>query len=718
MHRLHPRQRLALGAVFALALAACTDRLLTPETPAPQPEPELQRELTCTANVASRVVSCDGPAPSTGGASGAILGGQNRIVKLTSTNFSYDEVTFEFDVTLQNLLGVTAGLAPQAMGTPDGVVADSIRIFFSDLPAATGEGSGTIEVLPDGTGFFTGADQPYYRYAGLLAPGATTAARRWRFSVPPTVTTFTFSVYVLAKLQPALVINEIMANPSAADDSLGEYIEIHNAGLDSVDLTGWRIASRSGSSTEQVTLAGPLGIPAGGHALIAARSNPARNGGITAHAEWGGTAIQLSNSTSATAPDFVALRYPSALGTRAAVDSVIWATGGATTAPPTARSRELLDPLADNTVMAGSAWNTAYRVSGEGDGEGNFDRGTPGEKNAPFVPVGPPARLSISPSFLVIDSLRQFRRFSAFAEDTLGQPATVSVTWTSLDPSIATIDATGLVTHVDTGQVQIVVTGAGLADTTLYSIFSYSPGPVYRNHVEFGQPSPGGAPGDTTDMILSRPEYILSYNAARGGPNWVSWNLNRTHFGRVPRAPTFYADTALKGVYLVTTNDYTNSGQTRGHMTQSEQRTQTRAANDATFFLSNILPQVEDLNTGPWQLLEEHTNDITRFHQREVYNIAGALYPATPQTLKGEGKVDIPSSTWKIVVVLPYGQGLADVTSAADLQVIAVNMPNTQGIRGNPWQMYVTTVDALEAATGYDFLAALPDDVEAAVEAN
>jgi hypothetical protein len=31
--------------------------------------------------------------------------------------------------------------------------------------------------------------------------------------------------------------------------------------------------------------------------------------------------------------------------------------------------------------------------------------------------------------------------------------------------------------------------------------------------------------------------------------------------------------------------------------------------------------------------------------------------------------------------------------------------------------MYVTTVDAIEAATGYDFLAGLPDDIEALVEA-
>ena len=73
------------------------------------------------------------------------------------------------------------------------------------------------------------------------------------------------------------------------------------------------------------------------------------------------------------------------------------------------------------------------------------------------------------------------------------------------------------------------------------------------------------------------------------------------------------------------------------------------------------------------------------------------------------------------------GQGLADVKSASDLQVIAIKMPNligvtgpasATGIRNVPWQNYVTTVDALEQATGYDLLAALPDVIERIVESN
>src|SRR5689334_14458205 len=63
-------------------------------------------------------------------------------------------------------------------------------------------------------------------------------------------------------------------------------------------------------------------------------------------------------------------------------------------------------------------------------------------------------------------------------------------------------------------------------------------------------------------------------------------------------------------------------------------------------------------------------------------------------------------------------QGLADVHSYSDVQVIAVIMPNVAGVRNVDWHTYETTVDAVEALSGYDLLSLLPDKIEAAVESN
>jgi DNA/RNA endonuclease G (NUC1) len=238
--------------------------------------------------------------------------------------------------------------------------------------------------------------------------------------------------------------------------------------------------------------------------------------------------------------------------------------------------------------------------------------------------------------------------------------------------------------------------------------------PVYRNHLEFGVPV-DSTPRD--DYRMDRRQYSLSYNSKRGGPNWVSWNLNRTHFGAAERCDCFAVDTQLPaGMVRIGSSDYIGSGYSRGHMVMSEERTATEADNASTFLMTNILPQRQDLNGGPWGKFEAYTNDLAGKENRELYIIAGGTYPATPATLNGAGRVAIPATTWKIVVVMKSGQGLADVHSASDLRVIAVDMPNVTGIASHDWTRYRTTVDAIEAATGYDFLDLLPDDIEKAVE--
>jgi len=48
--------------------------------------------------------------------------------------------------------------------------------------------------------------------------------------------------------------------------------------------------------------------------------------------------------------------------------------------------------------------------------------------------------------------------------------------------------------------------------------------------------------------------------------------------------------------------------------------------------------------------------------------------------------------------------------------VIAAVMPNDAGVRNVNWESYKTTIDSVEALSGYDVLAALPDAIERVVE--
>ncbi|MBD0319043.1 MAG: DNA/RNA non-specific endonuclease, partial [Gemmatimonadetes bacterium] len=220
----------------------------------------------------------------------------------------------------------------------------------------------------------------------------------------------------------------------------------------------------------------------------------------------------------------------------------------------------------------------------------------------------------------------------------------------------------------------------------------------------------------TNDYVIHRRTHSVSHNCAEGGPNWVSWNLNKTHYGDAARSSTFSSDAGLpSGCYRVVNSDYTNSGYDRGHMVRSEERTWSAEQNKQTFLMTNILPQYQDLNGGPWYKFEQYLQTQAQTYDKEIYIVAGGY--AYSGTLLNAGKVAIATRNYKIALLMPAGQGLAQATSTGALQVIAIDMPNTTGIASHSWETYRTTVDAIESKTGYDFLPLLTDAVETYWEA-
>ena len=310
----------------------------------------------------------------------------------------------------------------------------------------------------------------------------------------------------------------------------------------------------------------------------------------------------------------------------------------------------------------------------------------------------------------------------ATVRDPQGQVITTTVTWVSETPAVASIDANGVVHALSVGTYRVRATAADGITTATYTLdtqLATAGGTaVYGNNIEFGVPADGDA---SDDILVARAQFTSSFNPARGIPNWVSYNLEATHIGTQDRCDCFTYDPALpSSLPRYTTADYTGAGTfagygiDRGHLARSFDRSTGLLDNASTFYFSNIIPQAADNNQGPWAALENFLGDEARFQNREVYVIAGAA--GSKGTVKGEGKITIPAYTWKVAVTMPRDQGLLQVDDLSDLTVLAVLMPNDAGIRNVPWQTYETTVDAIEALTGYDLLDLLPDPVEIAVE--
>jgi endonuclease G len=127
--------------------------------------------------------------------------------------------------------------------------------------------------------------------------------------------------------------------------------------------------------------------------------------------------------------------------------------------------------------------------------------------------------------------------------------------------------------------------------------------------------------------------------------------------------------------------------------------------------MSNMLPQSADLNREAWRKLEEYCRYLVS-RKNELYIAAGGY---GSQGTLGEGKVTIPKDCWKVILVLPEGEN--DLSRIGPkTRVIAVDMPNRNGIADDPWQKYIVKVSDVEKATGLQFFSKLPKRVRAALK--
>lgn len=229
-------------------------------------------------------------------------------------------------------------------------------------------------------------------------------------------------------------------------------------------------------------------------------------------------------------------------------------------------------------------------------------------------------------------------------------------------------------------------------------------------HVEMGIPHDI----NSEQYIIIRPQYALDYISSLGQPRWVAWNLNKDWYGDVDRySGNFITDTSLPtGIMRIKHSDYTNSGFDRGHMVRSEERTQTVSDNKSTFLMTNIIPQIPELNRNTWLDLEYYCEDLCKNGNKELFIYSGPHFPAQLQFIND--KVAIPDSCFKIIVILERGQHYTDVSNST--KIIAVMMPNNTDVKNHEWTEYTRTVRQIEESTGLDFFTNLPQDLQDIIE--
>src|SRR4051794_19626790 len=118
-------------------------------------------------------------------------------------------------------------------------------------------------------------------------------------------------------------------------------------------------------------------------------------------------------------------------------------------------------------------------------------------------------------------------------------------------------------------------------------------------------------------------------------------------------------------------------------MCPSGDRTSTKEDNQATFSMTNMVPQSPNNNRKTWEKLETYCRRLVR-RGSELYIIAGPAgrggrgEKGYKTFIKArQGKILVPSKTWKVMLVLPEGvTNPKQVTTEA--RVIAVIVPNIE----------------------------------------
>ena len=245
--------------------------------------------------------------------------------------------------------------------------------------------------------------------------------------------------------------------------------------------------------------------------------------------------------------------------------------------------------------------------------------------------------------------------------------------------------------------------------------------PADGNNLLLGNPSKAvHSTASPNNYLMTTSNYTLSYNKSRGEPNWVSWYLGLSSLGSTDRLNNFRADGTLPtGWYEVQANGYSGSGFDRGHNCPSADRSSSVAANSSTFLMTNMIPQAPRNNEGTWANFENYLRSLVRSGD-ELYIVMGSYGTGgtgskSYETTIDGGHVTVPSHVWKVAVVLSNGtKDLSRIT--AKTRVIAINTPNINTV-SSKWQTYLTSVDAIEAATGYNLLSNVPATIQKVIEA-
>lgn len=239
------------------------------------------------------------------------------------------------------------------------------------------------------------------------------------------------------------------------------------------------------------------------------------------------------------------------------------------------------------------------------------------------------------------------------------------------------------------------------------------------------EPNMSKYPNAVTVTIMDGNErnYTHFYDKSTYTTMWVAYPLESKHMDSYSRPSNWDWNPYIDQAYQVNlcNRSYTDSDvHVRGHLIPNASRNGIKNMQIQTFYVTNSVPQVHNnFNSGIWQNLEAALQGIGE--KELIYIVTGVAFNKEGEsktisytTAKDDTKqVPIPNYFYKVVLKVDTNSS-GEVTAASTVGFWFEN----KAYSGSAYENYTTTVDQIEAWTGFDFFTNLPDTIETTAEQN
>lgn len=202
-------------------------------------------------------------------------------------------------------------------------------------------------------------------------------------------------------------------------------------------------------------------------------------------------------------------------------------------------------------------------------------------------------------------------------------------------------------------------------------------------------------------------QFTISYNEEHEQANWVSYYLEREEIflPSVDRSSKFKTETRISSG-SASHEEYTNTGYDRGHLSRAMYNKKSINAYNESYFITNISPQIGvnfNRSGGDWYMLEE-LEIIFAKKLGAVYSVTGPIFKDNLEVIGDTVAITVPGYFYKAMLSADHRNAIGFILRHDNIDDDSL------------WDAAVS-IDELEAITGYNFFALLPNKQERAIEA-